>query len=174
MIDKLKIDKLIVFLEDKLKNGDVKLNIDNLMAVLDEDLVNKNLYWVTKELKENLEPKGYYVRYDPMIFTFDRLESSLKYKRENESTCEQEKRERRIEKVLNYLKIDDYDGIDDESFDEYLYIVDDFDNGENHIHDICKLIVDKQNEIFQKSGVLIPSDELIKRLIVRGLRACKI
>lgn len=94
---------------------------------------------------------------------------------------EQQRREKRIERVLNYLKIDDYDDDgDDDDFEEFiydeLYGIDDYDyNGKGgirncaRIYDICRLIVDKQQKIFLKTGILVPFDEIMKKAIIRGL-----
>lgn len=85
----------------------------------------------------------------------------------------QQKKEKRIRRVLDYLKIDDpYE--DDENTDLIFNICGDEQNNVRDTYKICELVVDKQQEILSRTGVMVPIDEIMKKAILRGLYECKI
>jgi len=82
----------------------------------------------------------------------------------------QRKREKNIRKVLKYLNIDvPYEK--DIDFDLFLH--DNFDSNNEQekareIYKMCELVVYRQQEIFSRTGVMMPLKDIMKKAILEG------
>jgi hypothetical protein len=80
----------------------------------------------------------------------------------------QHKKRERIQRVLKYLKIDEpfEADIDTDIFYYGTNLSDDEDAKVRNIYKICELVVDKQEEIFIRTGVMVPLKDVMKKAIL--------
>lgn len=80
----------------------------------------------------------------------------------------QQKKEKRISRVLSHLKIDDpfEADIDMDIFYYDTNLSDDEEAKVRNIYKICELVVDKQEEIFIRTGVMVPLKDIMKKAIL--------